>query len=185
MHGNERPTSSPSGITLGMRHVLRPGGALVINLFGNLEPGRDFLAASLDKTLKSVFPGVRIHANGSGNMFFVATDRAAPEFVHAPNLDGLHPDVETDAQEAYNDIVEPIPEDGRILTDDFNPAEFYDAHNRERLRRQLAAAFVRFVRGRLQLLDGHLAQLNQPSPRARGHQRIAQLQQPAKKGTQP
>ena len=121
-----------------MRRVLKPGGCLVINLFGNLEPGRDFLAASLDQTLKAVFPGVRIHANGSGNMFFVATDHADPKFVHPPNLAVLHPDVQTDAEEAYNDIVEPIPEDGRILTDDFNPAEFYDAHNREHLRRMLA-----------------------------------------------
>ena len=121
-----------------MRRVLKPGGCLVINLFGNLEPGRDFLAASLDKTLKAVFPGVRIHANGSGNMFFVATDRAEPRFVHAPDLEVLHPDVESDAKEAYNDIVEPEAEDGRILTDDFNPAEFYDAHNREHLRRMLA-----------------------------------------------
>jgi len=123
-----------------IRRVLRPGGVLVINLFGNLEPGKDFLAASLDKTLKSVFPGVRIHANGSGNMFFVATDRPEPEFVRPPNLEVLHPDVASDAKEAYNDVVQAVPEDGRVLTDDFNPAEFFDAHNREQVRRHLAEA---------------------------------------------
>ena len=30
--------------------------------------------------------------------------------------------------------------DGIILTDDFNPIEFYDAHNRESHRRRLAFA---------------------------------------------
>ena len=44
-----------------IRRVLRPGGTLVINSFGNLEPGRDFFTASLNKTLKSVFR-VRAHA---------------------------------------------------------------------------------------------------------------------------
>src|SRR5262249_32766497 len=41
-----------------IRHVLRPGGTLVINSFGELEPGHDFFATSLNKTLKSVFKGV-------------------------------------------------------------------------------------------------------------------------------
>jgi hypothetical protein len=34
--------------------------------------------------------------------------------------------------------VDTIPEHGRILTDDFNPAEYFDARNREAIRRALA-----------------------------------------------
>src|SRR3974390_2073634 len=38
-----------------IRRVLRPGGTLVINMFGNLEYAHDFFTASLHKTLKAVF----------------------------------------------------------------------------------------------------------------------------------
>jgi hypothetical protein len=31
-----------------------------------------------------------------------------------------------------------VPDHGRVLTDDFNPVEFYDARNREEIRRKLA-----------------------------------------------
>ncbi len=43
------------------RRVLRPGGTLVINCFGNLEDGKDFLVASLHRTLQAVSP-VRFRA---------------------------------------------------------------------------------------------------------------------------
>jgi hypothetical protein len=43
-----------------------------------------------------------------------------------------------DAQEAYASIVDTVPEDGLVLTDDYNPLEFYDAKNREEIRRHLA-----------------------------------------------
>lgn len=122
-----------------IRKVLRPGGTLVINMFGDLGYGRDFFTASLKKTLMSVFPGVRMHnANGDGGIFFVATDRAEPEFVREPNLDNVHPEVLLETQQAFSGRVDVIPEDGRILTDDYNPVEYYDAQNRENVRRRLA-----------------------------------------------
>jgi len=40
-------------------------------------------------------------------------------------------------------LVDTPPEDGIVLTDDYNPAEFYDAWNRENLRRNLAKAAKR------------------------------------------
>jgi len=121
-----------------VRRVLHPEGVLVINLFGDLESGKDFLAASLEKTLRAIFPSVRIHANGSGNMFFVASSKPSLEFVRQPDLSVVHPEVVEDAREAYKDLVATIPEDGRVLTDDYNPADYYDAKNREELRRRLA-----------------------------------------------
>ena len=121
-----------------IRRVLRPGGTLVINMFGNVEYGHDFFTASLKKTLKQVFAGVRMHTNGDGGIFFVATDRSAPEFVHAPNLENVHPEVRRDTEESYAGIVDTLPEHGRVLTDDYNPVEFYDAQNREAIRRRLA-----------------------------------------------
>ncbi len=121
-----------------IRRVLRPGGALVINSFANLETGRDFFAASLEKTLKAVFPGVRLHSNGDGAIFFVATDHAAPEFAHRPDLSRVHPEALIRTETAMVRLVDAPPEHGRVLTDDYNPVEFYDARNREEVRKRLA-----------------------------------------------
>jgi predicted membrane-bound spermidine synthase len=123
-----------------IRRVLRPGGTLVINSFGNLEAGRDFFTASMNKTLKSVFQAVRLHTSGDGGIFFVASDRPALDFVHAPDLANVHPYVRRDTEATYVGDKDTLPEDGRVLTDDYNPAEFYDARNREDLRRRLAMA---------------------------------------------
>jgi spermidine synthase len=123
-----------------IRGVLRPGGALVINSFGNLEPGHDFFVSSLNKTLKSVFTSVHLHtATSDGGMFFVASDRSPLAFVRPPDLRSIHPSVVDDAEASFNHIVETIhDEDGLVLTDDYNPAEFYDAKNREEIRHSLA-----------------------------------------------
>jgi spermidine synthase len=121
-----------------IQRVLRPGGTLVINSFGNLEPGQDFFAASLNRTLKAVFRTVRMHTSGDGANFFVATDRASPGFVHAPDLTGVLPQLMHEAEAAYVNIVDTDPNHGRVLTDDYNPAEYYDARNRERFRHRLA-----------------------------------------------
>jgi predicted membrane-bound spermidine synthase len=118
-------------------HVLRPGGTLVINVFARLEAGRDFFAASLERTLKKVFPGVRLHTNGGDGVFFVAADRADPEFARPPDLAGVHPDALADTEAAMIRRVEVPPEHGRVLSDDYNPVEFYDARNREELRKGL------------------------------------------------
>jgi len=120
-----------------MRRVLRPGGTLVINAFCHLEADRDFFAASLNRTLKAVFTGVRMHSDDNQN-YFVATDRPEPEFVRPPELDGIPPAIRRGAREVFSRVAETAPEHGRVLTDDFNPAEFYDARNREETRRQLA-----------------------------------------------
>jgi spermidine synthase len=120
-----------------MRHVLRPGGTLVINAFADLNDGRDFFASSLDKTLKTVFAGVRIHSAG-GQIYLVATDRPDPVFVHPPDLAVVHPEAKYNVLSAFANIAETIPGHGQVLTDDYNPVEYYDAGNREKLRKELA-----------------------------------------------
>ena len=130
-----------------MRRVLKPGGTLVINSFGNFNPGHDFFTTSLFKTLTNVFPSVRIHTATGGNTFFVATDRASLAFVHPPDTSHVHSAVKSSADSAYAGIIEPGRdyhglslhlENGRVLTDDFNPVDFHDAANRETIRRSLA-----------------------------------------------
>lgn len=121
-----------------MKRVLRPEGVLVINCFGEFEPGKDFFTASLDKTLKSVFTSVRIHATGNGNVFFVAS--AAPQLTQHRELDydAAHPTMPGRMRTCLDGIKYTFPENGIVLTDDYNPVDFHDAENREGFRRGLA-----------------------------------------------
>ncbi len=118
---------------------LNPGGVLVINSFGDFMPGKDFFTASLDKTLKSVFKHVRIHHAGNGNVFFIATDTADFKMVREPDYNRIsNTRILMQAQSAYTSNDAPNPNHGIVLTDDYNPAEFHDAANREEMRRRLA-----------------------------------------------
>jgi SAM-dependent methyltransferase len=121
-----------------MRRVLKPGGTLVMNTFWSFEPNRDFFSASIEKTLKNVFASVRIHNGGNGNLFFVASDTPNLVIVHPPDFSQIHPSSVESVKEAFDGIRLMNPAHGRVLTDDYNPTEFYDAANREALRRQLA-----------------------------------------------
>ncbi len=124
-----------------IKRVLRPGGALVINMFGELNPGSDFFAASLDKTLRAVFPGVRLHGTGDGAVFFAATMASDRELVNAPETEFVHEAVREEYRATMASSLRTDPASGRILTDDYNPVEFYDAKNREGIRRRLALAW--------------------------------------------
>lgn len=124
-----------------MRRVLKPEGVLVINCFGDFEPGRDFLVASLDKTLGSVFASVRCHNDhNGGNVFFAASPKPSMKIVRQTGLDHVHPEVRGAVERAFLRIVPTNPARGLILTDNYNPVEFYDAANREEIRRYLAQA---------------------------------------------
>ncbi len=121
-----------------VQRVLKPGGTLVINSFGDFLSGRDFFTASLDKTLKSVFGSVLIHAAGNGNVFFVASDRATLKMIHEPSFDHVHRSVARNSRDAFASLQKTNPQSGILLTDDYNPVEFYDAVTREEHRRNLA-----------------------------------------------
>ncbi len=131
-----------------MRRVLKPEGVLVINSFGNFKPGADFFTTSLYKTLTNVFASVRIHTAGEHrNIFFVAGAGPQLTLIHPPELQDVHSLVRSDVEAAYAGVIEPGREyrglslhleNGRVLTDDFNPVDFFDATNREDVRRNLA-----------------------------------------------
>ena len=121
-----------------MKRILKPDGVLVMNSFGEFQEDKDFMTASLDKTLRAVFPSVRIHASGNGNVFFVASPRPSLEMVRQPDLDRIHRSCRNEALAAFNGIVHADPAHGIVLTDDYNPVEFYDAATREEHRRRLA-----------------------------------------------
>lgn len=125
-----------------MRRVLRPGGVLVINAFGEFRAGENFLTSSLYKTLAAVFKSIRVHATGSGNVFYVASDQPALTLTPPAHQD-THPDIASEVDSCLENLVTPSPTAGIILTDDYNPVEFYDAANRERHRKVLALSFRR------------------------------------------
>lgn len=126
-----------------MRRCLRPGGVLVINSFGDFTPGRDFFVSSLARTLEAVFGSVRIHAAHSGNVFFVASSEADLQVRRPVDFSDAPDAVRAAAEGAYAGQREVAPGRGQVLTDGFNPVEFFDAGNREELRRRLAFSYHR------------------------------------------
>jgi len=126
-----------------VQHRLRPNGLLIINSWGRLEEGQDYVPASLHKTLKSVFRNVRAHAT-SGAVFFAASDGLDLHVVRQPDLSFVPADLRAETQRAVNHQETPDPAHGTVLTDNYNPVEYRDAQHREELRRKL----VDFVLGR-------------------------------------
>jgi spermidine synthase len=124
-----------------MRRILKPGGVLVINTLGETERGTDFMAASTDKTLKAVFHSVRIHGAYRDNVFFVASDQAEMKMQSSPDFSVLPATCRQQVQEAYASTLTTDPAHGLVLTDDYNPVEYYDAANREEIRRNLVNVF--------------------------------------------
>jgi hypothetical protein len=53
----------------------------------------------------------------------------------------VHPTRRDEVQQAFLNVVATDPRRGIVLTDDYNPVEFYDAKNREVFRRNLAITF--------------------------------------------
>jgi hypothetical protein len=68
----------------------------------------------------------------------MATDRPEPQMVRKPGFEQVHEGARPETEQAFANVVTTLPERGRVLTDDYNPLEFYDAHNREQIRRSLA-----------------------------------------------
>jgi hypothetical protein len=120
-----------------MREVLRPGGVLVINTFADTESGKDFLAASLDNTLKTVFRSVQIHGSDEDNVFFVASDQPALTIWKLPDYSTTHPACQQAVENDCTNTLQVSAAHGMVLTDDYNPVDYYDAANREELRRSL------------------------------------------------
>jgi SAM-dependent methyltransferase len=130
----------------GMKRLLNPGGVLVINTFGNCEKGKDFFTSSLDKTLRSVFPGVRMcgESRGVNNYYFIASDRRDLSVINPPDTAGVPAPLRKKVASAFFTTIAASSSSGMVLTDTYNPMEFYDAGNREALRKKMAD-FVRHL----------------------------------------
>lgn len=120
-----------------VRTRLKPGGILVMNTFGELVSGHDFLTVSIGRTLESVFSQVRVH-QAAGGVFFVASDRSSLTFANTYDLRQVHPAALEDVKKGLSQLSHLNRTRGLVLTDDYNPVEYYDAVNREFARRYYA-----------------------------------------------
>ncbi|MBI5686942.1 MAG: fused MFS/spermidine synthase [Verrucomicrobia bacterium] len=121
-----------------MRRLLRADGTLVINMFGATSGESDFFTASMARTLGAVFKSVRVHQAGNGNTFMVASDQETLALRQKPDMERVHPNSRRLVAKAFSSLFAVNLDNGVVLTDDYNPVEFYDAKNRESLRRHLA-----------------------------------------------
>jgi spermidine synthase len=128
-----------------IQKTLNPGGTVIINTLGWLKPGQDFLHSSIEQTLGSVFKNVVIHTTTEGNIFFVASDRTPLEMLRPGNLGRAPLPTQKLIAAALSEVKHTDPSHGMILTDDYHPAEFYDAKNRELVRKNLAQVMMRQI----------------------------------------
>jgi hypothetical protein len=88
-----------------------------------------------------VFRSVTIHGTGAGlcNLYFTASDQPDLKLRELPPLTDVAEDCRVDVERARAIELTTDPSHGIVLTDDYNPVEYYDAANRETLRKNLAA----------------------------------------------
>ena len=124
----------------GFPHLVHATGVDVIER-GHMRHQKIFARRGYEESVSPVslvFPSVRIHNGGSGNTLFVASSRTNLAMVHPLDIARVHPSCAGEVEAAFHGLREANPNHGRVLTDDFNPVEFYDAANRENIRRNLA-----------------------------------------------
>jgi len=128
-----------------VRQRLAEGGILAINLVGSLRK-ETYMTASVDKTLQAIFDNVEIHptfdpanSDGTGNLIIIAYQGAArkPDF---PRLSKFH--ISPFARDAvHNNLGRrfKFPENTTaiILTDDYNPLDFFDSNLKEKVRKDI------------------------------------------------
>ena len=94
--------------------------------------------ASLDKTLRSVFGSLVIHDGTRGNVFFVASPKKVLPVLREMDLSKVHPKIKPFVETAWKNTASARPENGVLITDDYNPVEYYDSKMRESIRKNFA-----------------------------------------------
>ena len=137
-----------------MSQKLSPTGILAMNLIGSVA-GESYMTASIIKTLASVFDNVEVFPtfipddgpqdgkansnDGVGNLTVVAYQGKKLSFdVNNVRHDMIHPRISAEivasmGQQFKFDTSQPA----MILTDDYNPIDFYDVRLREKIRERL------------------------------------------------
>ncbi len=119
-----------------IRRILKPGGILVMSSSADSQGGSQFFVGSVQKTLRAVFKQLRTHDTFAGNVFFVAGDHPlTPLPLSAPSF--LPEEIRWVTERTLGHPVFLEEPAGIVLTDDYNPIDFYDARNRQAIRRKI------------------------------------------------
>jgi hypothetical protein len=68
----------------------------------------------------------------------VASSQTNLSILRPIDFERVHSACSSKVRAAFSGLRETDPSHGRVLTDDFNPVEFFDARNRERIRKNMA-----------------------------------------------
>ena len=124
---------------------LTSGGVLAINIIGTLL-GENFMTASIVKTVEEVFDQVEIYpafqvnnSNSVGNIIIVAYQGGARDFQPVDNrIFTIHPFFEKTIRDNLGTrFYFPAGTRAIILTDNYNPVDFYDFWLRELIRKMI------------------------------------------------
>lgn len=130
-----------------VRARLAAGGVFGINLVGALR-GDTFITASLERTLRQVFGTVEIHplfdpaaGEGFGNMAIIAHDAPARPLPHGIAAAWpIHPLARVEVSQFFGKTFRfPPNTEAIVLTDDYNPVDFYDLGVKEKVRQAIIA----------------------------------------------
>lgn len=126
---------------------LSPGGVVAINMIGSIGENT-YMTASVIKTLAVVFDHAELYPtfdvlpnNGVGNLILMAYNGRSrslqPQNAQRLRL-AIHPRLDKSIREHLGTQFRfPADTPAMVLTDDYNPIDFYDSWLRERLRRDL------------------------------------------------
>jgi spermidine synthase len=124
---------------------LTPQGVLAMNVIGNLT-GENFMTASVVKTVGEVFDQVEVYpafrlseTNGIGNVIIVAYNGAPRDFQPVDNsIFTIHPFFEKAIRDNLGKrFYFPADTHAIVLTDNYNPIDFYDFWLRELIRKMI------------------------------------------------
>jgi len=124
---------------------LTPNGVVAINIIGNLT-GENFMTASVVKTFEQVFDQVEIYpafrvteTKGIGNVIIVAYNGEPRDFKPVDNsIFTIHPFFATAIRENLGKrFYFPAETHAIVLTDNYNPIDFYDYWLRELVRKMI------------------------------------------------
>jgi len=124
---------------------LTPNGVLAINLIGSIKH-HTLMTASVVKTLQSVFDQVAIYptfdtstGEGTGNLEIMAYD-GTQRVLQLDRIGNksIHPEVESSVRLSMQQpFTFPMRTDAIILSDNYNPVDFYDLWLKEQVRKTI------------------------------------------------
>lgn len=126
-----------------VKNIMNPDGIVLMNTFGDFDSGDSYFTGSVYRTLKAVFKNVSIHSlkNDYKGVYFCASDGSLNKNFKLVNFKEVHYKQHENVQKIFSSSDAP-PTGGTILTDDFNPLEFYTAKKIGSLRKN----FVRQIK---------------------------------------